>query len=303
MYLDFFGLEQQPFSLTPNTSLYYGLPPHEEAIQVLRVALENGEGILKITGEVGTGKSMVLRFFMNNIGSNYEVVYIPNPVLTPYELKLSIAKELGIDISSLSSLALNDLVNQKLININKQGKKVVLFIDESQALYDETLETIRLLGNLETESFKLLQIVLFGQPELDEKLNQEKLRQLKQRITFSYKLRPLLLDETYAYLNYRMQAAGYKGQEIFSYKIARIIFKSSKGVPRLINILANKCLMLAYGHGKYVIDKKYVYDAIEDSQLKKYNFKAKIFLISFVTCLIWLSIVVLVYLYFIGYFK
>lgn len=269
MYREFFGLEQQPFSLTPNTSLYYGLPPHEEALQVLSVAIKNGEGFIKISGEVGTGKSLVLRMFMSTLPEEFELLYIPNPILTPEELKVSIAKELGIDTYSCSNLSLNDEINHVLLDLHKDGKIVVLVIDEAQSVSDDTLEALRLLGNLETEHYKMLQIVLFGQPELDEKLEQEHLRQLKQRISFSYKLRPLYQDETYAYLNFRMRASGYKGRELFTKRFANKIYKASNGVPRLINIIANKTLMLAYGYGKYELKSEYIDDAIRDTNNSK----------------------------------
>ena len=265
MYQDFFGLEQQPFSLTPNTSLYYGLPPHEEALEVLSTALANGEGFIKVTGEVGTGKTMVLRLFMSRLTENYELVYIPNPVLTPAELKLSIAKELQLAVDNVSNLSLNDIINNRLLEINKSGRKVVMIVDEAQALSDETLEAIRLLGNLETEQDKMLHIILFGQPELDYKLLQNNFSQLMHRISFSYALRPLTEHETYSYLNYRMKASGFKGIEVFSRNVAHRIYKASHGIPRIINVIANKSLMLCYGYGIFTVSKKVVSEAVSDT--------------------------------------
>lgn len=264
--LEFFGLNQQPFGLTPNTSLYYGLPTHEEALEVLNSALNNGEGFIKVTGEVGTGKTMVLRLFISNLADSYELVYLPNPILNPGELKISIARELSLDVSNCTNLSLNDDINHCLLELNKKGKRVVLVIDEAQALPDDTIEAIRLLGNLETEHNKMLQIILFGQPELDERLNCEHLRQLKQRITFSYKLRPLDKDETFAYLNYRMQAAGFKGSAVFSKRISDCIFKHSGGIPRLVNVIAAKCIMLAYGQGTYNVTKRFVLDSVSETE-------------------------------------
>lgn len=276
MYQDFFGLEQQPFSLTPNTSLYYGLPPHEEALEVLSTALANGEGFIKVTGEVGTGKTMVLRLFMSRLSDSYELVYIPNPILTPAELKLSIAKELQLNVDDVSNLSLNDIINNRLLELNKAEKKVVMIVDEAQALSDETLEAIRLLGNLETEQEKMLHIILFGQPELDYKLLQNNFRQLRQRISFSYALRPLNEHETYSYLNYRMKASGFKGIEVFNRKISQRIYKASHGIPRIINVIANKSLMLCYGYGVYAVNRKVVSEAISDTvgltaSNRKYN--------------------------------
>lgn len=265
MYKNFYGLDQIPFGLTPNTSLYYGLPPHEEALEVLKTALESGEGIIKVTGEVGTGKTMVLRLFLSQLSDNIELIYIPNPVLSPSELKLTLARELELSYDSSNLFALSDDINKKLLELNKAQKKVLMVIDEAQALPDETLEAIRLLGNLETEYDKMIQIVLFGQPELDLQLAKPNLRQLRQRISFSYGLRPLNSDEVYAYLNYRMSCAGYDGREIFSRKIATRIQKSCNGIPRLINIVANKCLLLAYGYGERFITKKMLSEALTDT--------------------------------------
>lgn len=269
--LEFFGLNQQPFGLTPNTSLYYGLPPHEEALEVLHSALNNGEGFIKVTGEVGTGKTMVLRLFISKLPSEYELVYLPNPILNPRELKVSIARELGINVSNCTNLSLNDDINHCLLDLNKHGKRVVLVIDEAQALPDDTIEAIRLLGNLETEHNKMLQIVLFGQPELDDRLNCDNLRQLKQRISFSYKLRPLDKDETEAYLVYRMRASGFKGDPLFTPSVSKLIYKSSNGIPRLINIISAKCIMLAYGKGTYRLTRKIAREAIGDTVTKRVN--------------------------------
>ena len=265
MYEEFFGVTEKPFGLTPNTALYYGLPPHEEALQVLQTALVAGEGFIKITGEVGTGKTMVLRLFINRLPDEFEPIYIPNPTLDPLELRLAIARELTIDVEKCSNATLIDDINCRLLELSKAGKKAVLVIDEAQSLGDETLEAVRLLGNLETERAKLLQIILFGQPELDERLNDNRFRQLRQRISFSYALRPLNQDETRAYLNYRMRAAGYKGTDLFTPHIARMIYRSSLGIPRLINILAHKCLVLAYGRGVYALTSHIVKEAIADT--------------------------------------
>jgi MSHA biogenesis protein MshM len=265
MYEKFFGLEQKPFGLTPNTSLYFGLPPHEEAVQVLEEALREGEGFIKITGEVGTGKTMVLRLFLSRLTDDFELVYIPNPVLSPDEFKISIARELDIDTANCTTLSLNDDINRKLLEIHAAGRRTVLVIDEVQSISEDTLEAIRLLGNLETEHDKIIQIVLFGQPELDEMLDKQNLRQLRQRIAFSYNLRPLTADETEAYLNYRMLKSGYTGKAVFGRRPARDIFRYSGGIPRLINVIANKSLMLAYGYGVHGVSCSMVREAALDT--------------------------------------
>jgi MSHA biogenesis protein MshM len=269
MYLSHFGLQEAPFSLTPNTGFYYGLPPHEEALQVLNWALEQGEGFIKVTGEVGTGKTLLCRKLLSELGSEacpVRLAWLPNPHLTPAELRIALALELGLAVRDQSELDLTDRIHRHLISLHQQGSRVVVLIDEAQALPDETLEAIRLFGNLETESSKLLQIVLFGQPELDARLAKPHLRQLRQRIGFSYCLRPLRFDETRAYLEHRLQVSGYRGAPLFASSAMRRLWRASRGIPRLINVLAQKCLMLAYGQGARQIDSRLVWLAIRDTE-------------------------------------
>lgn len=267
MYESFFGLKELPFTLTPNTDFYYGLPPHQEAMVVLKVALESGEGFIKVTGEVGTGKTLLLRKIMNSdIVDGYEIAYLPNPYLTASEMRLALAKELNVSLTASDEISVTDAINHRLIELNRSGKKVMVLIDEAQDLPDETLEAIRLFGNLETESTKLVQIVLFGQPELDLRLAQDEFRQLRQRITFSYRLRSLTFDETRSYINYRLKVAGYQGSPLFSDKSMKKLWKGSRGIPRLINVLAHKSLMLAYGRGQYVVKPDAVRLAVNDTE-------------------------------------
>lgn len=268
MYLNHFGLQEAPFGLTPNTGFYYGLPPHEEALQVLNWALAQGEGFIKVTGEVGTGKTLLCRKLLSELGSEEQPVrlaWLPNPHLTPAELRIALALELGLPVRDQSELDLTDRIHRHLISLHRQGSRVVVLIDEAQALPDETLEAIRLFGNLETESSKLLQIVLFGQPELDSRLAKPHLRQLRQRIGFSYCLRPLRFDETRAYLEHRLHISGYRGAPLFGGSALRQLWRASRGIPRLINILAQKCLMLAYGQGARQIDSRLVRLAVRDT--------------------------------------
>ncbi|MBL0635472.1 MSHA fimbrial biogenesis protein MshM [Aeromonas dhakensis] len=268
MYLNHFGLQEAPFGLTPNTGFYYGLPPHEEALQVLNWALAQGEGFIKVTGEVGTGKTLLCRKLLSELGSEERPVrlaWLPNPHLSPAELRIALALELGLAVRDQSELDLTDRIHRHLISLHQQGSRVVVLIDEAQALPDETLEAIRLFGNLETESSKLLQIVLFGQPELDSRLAKPHLRQLRQRIGFSYSLRPLRFDETRAYLEHRLNISGYRGAPLFGGSALRQLWRASRGIPRLINILAQKCLMLAYGQGARQIDGRLVRLAVRDT--------------------------------------
>ncbi|MBR7627846.1 AAA family ATPase [Aeromonas popoffii] len=268
MYLNHFGLQEAPFGLTPNTGFYYGLPPHEEALQVLNWALMQGEGFIKVTGEVGTGKTLLCRKLLSELGSEacpVRLAWLPNPHLTPAELRTALALELGLSVREGNELDLTDRIHRHLIGLHQHGSRVVVLIDEAQALPDETLEAIRLFGNLETESSKLLQIVLFGQPELDARLAKPHLRQLRQRVGFSYCLRPLRFDETRAYLEHRLHISGYRGAPLFSGRAMRLLWRASRGIPRLTNILAQKCLMLAYGRGERQIDAGLVHLAIRDT--------------------------------------
>ncbi|MFB2660768.1 ExeA family protein [Shewanella mangrovisoli] len=267
MYLKHFGLSQTPFSLTPNTGFFFGLSPHVEALQVLQTALQTGEGFIKVTGEVGTGKTLICRKLINELPQGFHCAYLPNPYLTPAELRWAVANELGLKYTSeIDQQQLTGLIQQQLLALSAHGHAIVLVLDEAQALPDESLEALRLFTNLETESRKLLQVVLFGQPELDDRLKRQAFRQLRQRITFSYSLRPLTWDETDAYIRYRLAVAGYAGQALFSPKLTRKIAEASRGIPRLINILAHKALMLSFGEGATQVCMAHIKDAIQDTE-------------------------------------
>jgi MSHA biogenesis protein MshM len=267
MYLYHYGIKELPFTLTPNTSYFFGLPSHKEAIAVLMTALKTGEGFIKVTGEVGTGKTLICRKLLNELPEHFVTAYIPNPYLSPAELRRAVANELNVSLTDHSDQQeFTHRIQQRLIHIHQQNKGVVLLIDEAQALPMESIEALRLMTNLETESRKLLQVVLFGQPELDEKLALPELRQLKQRITFSYTLRLMDADQVYQYVRHRMSVAGYRGPELFSRRCCEMLFKASKGTPRIVNVLCHKSLMLAYGEGKQVVEKRHVELAIKDTE-------------------------------------
>jgi MSHA biogenesis protein MshM len=281
MYLDHFNMTTAPFSLTPNTQFFCQLPGHQEALNVLLISLESGEGFIKIVGEVGTGKTLICRLLLEMLDERYVTAYIPNPDLNADGLRLAVAHELGIQASEqISQHRLVESINQRLLELHSQGKHVVLLIDESQALPEECLEAIRLLTNLETESTKLLQVVLFGQPELDVKLNKPSLRQLKQRITFSYYLQPIKASELDAYLCHRLAKAGYTYGILFTNKAKQLLYKSSLGLPRLLNILCHKSLLVAYGRGQTHVDHHAIRKAVVDTEsamLPKFNFSKIIF--------------------------
>lgn len=269
MYEQFFGLKEQPFRLTPDTSYFYSFSAHQEALNTLLVALDMGEGFIKVTGEVGTGKTLLCRKLLAELADRPEFVsaYIPNPAITPTALKYALADELGIEYpKNIGQHRVMKLIDEKLIETRQEAKKAVLIIDEAQALPEDCLETVRLLTNLETEKSKLLHVVLLGQPELDENLDKKSVRQLKQRITFTYQLSPLSDSVIHGYLAHRMQVAGYSGPELFDSKISLKIFKVSRGIPRLVNILAHKCLLLAYGEGTSQISAKHLKKAIADTE-------------------------------------
>lgn len=267
MYRSHFGLHDQPFGLTPDTQFFCELPSHIEAFNVLLIALHNGEGFIKITGDVGTGKTMLCRKLLNELPAPFEAAYIPNPHLTPMGLLIAIADEMGIEYSKrLKQNGLMSLINEFLINSAVEGKKTVLIIDEAQSMSIGTLEALRLITNLETEKQKLLQIVLFGQPELDEVLNNKVIRQLRQRITFSYALKPLSPKYVADYIQHRLRVAGMGNINIFSWPAIRAMHYYSRGIPRLVNILANKAMLSAYGKGESLIGVKHVYMAALDTE-------------------------------------
>ncbi|USD65022.1 AAA family ATPase [Vibrio sp. SCSIO 43136] len=262
MYQEFYGFNQAPFALTPNTELFQGLPPHYEAIQTVLSAVQMGEGVIKVSGEVGTGKTMVCRMLINQLVDDVALVYLPNPLLNAEELRLAVAKELSIERNA--SAGVIDDIHSKLLELHKQGVQVVTLVDEAQALSNEALEAIRLFGNLETEQAKLMQIVLLGQPELDARLAQNHLRQLRQRISFNATLRPLTLAEVFAYIDHRVQVSG-GDINLFSEKVKKAIFKASRGVPRLINQVCHKSLILAFTEHSVRVENRHVFDAINDT--------------------------------------
>ncbi len=266
MYLEHFGLSEYPFGITPDTSFFFSANRYQEALNTLLVAARTGEGFIKITGEVGTGKTLLCRKFMTSLGDEFRIAYIPNPNLEPQALLMALAEELGMTVDpAVGQHHLIKSINQSLIEYAAQDRRVLVCLDEAQAMPLETMEALRLLTNLETEKRKLLQVVIFGQPELDAKLNHESIRQLKQRITFDYRLDALNRDELHYYLNHRMAVAGYKGGRMFSPGALWLMRSKTQGVPRLVNILAHKALMAAFGKGRRMVQFGDVRAASEDT--------------------------------------
>ena len=246
MYNTFFGFKEKPFKLVPNPAYFYLSKSHEEALAHLNYAISQGDGFVEITGEVGTGKTTLCRAFLENLNHTVEAAYIFNPKLGPKQLLRTINEEFGIKTNGENTKDLIDALNSFLIKRKAAGKKVILLIDEAQNLNRNVLEQLRLLSNLETNRDKLLQIILVGQPELSEILNSHSLRQLGQRITLSYRLSPLTFNECKEYIQYRINIAARKTAIKFDRSAYRQIYKYSKGIPRLINIVCDRSLLTAF---------------------------------------------------------
>ena len=264
-YLKHYGLRELPFGITPDTSYFFACRSVREALNTLLIAAANGEGFIKITGEVGTGKTLLCRKFLSTLGPNWVSAYIPNPNLEPRSLLFALADELGAGGERVESHRLEKDLMQRLLDIARQGKRVVLCMDETQAMPLSTLETVRLLTNLETEKRKLMQVILFGQPELDRKLASDSVRQLRQRITFQYTLKALTRNEVADYVAHRLTIAGYSGSALFTGGALRAMHLASRGIPRLVNILAHKSLLVVYGEGRREVQRDHVRAAVEDT--------------------------------------
>lgn len=246
MYNNFFGFKEKPFKLVPNPEYFFLSKCHEEALAHLNYAISQGDGFVQITGEVGTGKTTLCRTFLESLNSRTKAAYIFNPKLGPKQLLMSINDEFGIKSDSETTKELIDTLNTFLMRNRAKGNKVILLIDEAQNLSQNVLEQLRLLSNLETNKDKLLQIILVGQPELAEMLDSYELRQIGQRITLSYHLTPLSFRETKEYIQYRINIAAQRKGIKFDQLAYYHIFKYSKGIPRLINIVCDRALLTGF---------------------------------------------------------
>lgn len=287
MYQEHFGLSRPPFKITPDTSLFFEGNQRGAALDALMYAISSGEGIIKVVGEVGSGKTMLCRMLEVRLSNDVDVIYIANPSLSPDNILHVIAYELHLDVNNeMSKVDVMQRIQAHLLKKHADNRQVVLFVEEAQSMPIETLEEIRLLSNLETDHNKLLQMVLFGQPELDEKLSQPHIRQLKERITHSFYLTPFPPDDTLQYLNFRLRAVGYKGPDIFNKKTAGVVKKYSAGLTRRMNILADKSMLAAFSEGSHTVTPTHVKSAAQDSEFKKTVDSKKILLTSFAVLLL-----------------
>ena len=287
MYLQHFGLRETPFNLTPDTSFFFACSSYQEALNTLLVAARNGEGFIKITGEVGNGKTLLCRKFLATLNQGQQsttligtqnqaasvataqrfiTAYIPNPYLEPISLLLALAEEFRVPLEkNADQHQLLKGLTSALLECARNGPRALVCLDEAQAMPLESLEVLRLLTNLETEKRKLLQVVLFGQPELDERLRHHSIRQLRQRISFQDDLQGLRKNELERYLRHRLAVAGFTGETLFSAGAVGKLHRITGGTPRLVNIVAHKALMLAFSDGRQQVLVRHIRDAAVDT--------------------------------------
>jgi MSHA biogenesis protein MshM len=271
MYYSHFGLSQAPFKITPNTDFFFSGGNRGPILEALIYAIAHGEGIIKVTGEVGSGKTMLCHMLPTRLPSHIETVYIANPSVSPEEILHAVAFELQLPVNrDAPRLEVMQALHDFLLGRYAEGKRVVVFVEESQSMPLATLEEIRLLSNLETRNDKLLQIVLFGQPELDENLRQPHIRQLRERITHSFRLEPLAESEIREYLMFRMRAAGYRGPDLFSNAVVRHIARTSLGLTRRVNLIADKALLAAFSENTHTLRPKHIDAAVRDSEFSQH---------------------------------
>jgi type II secretory pathway predicted ATPase ExeA len=267
LYYPHFGLKEPPFKITPNTDFFFSGGNRGAILDALVYAIANGEGIIKVVGEVGSGKTMLCRMLQTILPEKIESIYLANPSVAPEDVLHAIAFELQLKLpKNADRLKVMQELQAHLLSRHAEGRQVVIFVEEAQGMPLATLEEIRLLSNLETKQDKLLQIVLFGQPELDENLNQENIRQLRERITHRFNLGPLQTKDVGEYLIFRLRAAGYHGPHLFKDTSIKKLSNASEGLVRRVNILADKALLAAFADNVYQVTPRHVDAAIQDSE-------------------------------------
>jgi general secretion pathway protein A len=249
MYTDFYGLSEKPFCLTPDPRYLFLSASHREALAHVLYGIEQGEGFISVTGEVGTGKTTLCWTLLERLGPDTEVAFVFNPLLSGEELLRAISVEFGLPAAGLTRAQLNDQLNRFLLEQRRGRRRVLLIIDEAQNLPPQTLEELRLLSNLETSTSKLIQILLFGQPELDAKLDSKELRQLRQRIGVRWSLEPLDAGETREYVRHRLRVASGGNCESFGDGALREVHRRSGGIPRVVNLICDRALLAGYAAG------------------------------------------------------
>lgn len=273
MYTQHFGLAQYPFSLTPNTHYYLKLPCHQTAFNLFTTALQNDSPFAKITGEVGTGKTMLCRKMLNSLEvhkNRYVTAYIPHPIMTEEGFMHALAEELGIEHKmDTNYYDLLKLLTKGILNIFQEDKSVIVFIDEAQAMPEATLEAVRLLTTIDSGHNNRLQVILFGQSELDKLLERPILTNLNQNLSFSFQLSALDRESLEIYVEHRLRKAGFSGSQMLNENALDLLWKASEGIPRLVNILAHKALLAAYGKADRVVTEKHVFNAILDTDAVK----------------------------------
>lgn len=270
MYTKFFGLDKPPFRITPDPAFFFSGGNRGAVLEALLYAVSRGEGIVKVVGEVGSGKTMLCRMLERELPHDCDIVYLANPRLSPDEILHAIAVELELDVArDAAKLDVMRVLHGYLLEKHARNRRVVMFIEEAQGMALDTLEEIRMLSNLETTQDKLLQIVLFGQPELNDKLAAHEIRQLRERITYSFDLMPLNRTEIRDYLNTRIRTSGFRGNDLFTAGAIRALERRSRGLLRRINILADKALLAAFARGERQVRALHVRMAARDSEFSR----------------------------------
>jgi general secretion pathway protein A len=264
VYLEYYGLSEPPFDITPNPRFLFYSAKHREAFNHLLYGIRERKGFIQLTGEVGAGKTTLCRAMLEQLDGHYATALILNPVMSAVELVKAVAIEFGLPVNGLDRLDMLSVINQFLLQQAERGKESVLMIDEAQDLTDELLELVRLLSNFETDDRKLLQIVLLGQPELRDRLNNPRLRQLRQRITVRYHLPPLNRNEVNQYIHHRLRTAGAKGAPYFTQPALWRVYRHSQGIPRLLNAICDKALLAGFVQQRENIDFHMVGRAVRE---------------------------------------